>query len=131
MTADALRRYVRLWDLERAEFEHTGTVLFCWPDGRPIHPETISDWFAGHAIAAELPPIRLHDVRHSYATAALRAGVPVKVVSERLGHASVAFTQQVYMHVIPGMDEEGAQLAAAILGKAVPPVTAREASPLL
>jgi integrase len=63
-----------------------------------------------------LPPIRLHDVRHSYATAALRAGVPVKVVSERLGHSSVAFTQQVYMHVIPGMDAEGARLAAAILG---------------
>ena len=134
VTADALRRYVRLWDLERAEFEHTGTVLFCWPDGRPIHPETISDWFAGHAIAAELPPIRLHDVRHSYATAALRAGVPVKVVSERLGHASVAFTQQVYMHVIPGMDEEGAQLAAAAIFDTVmddPPVTTKEDSPLL
>ena len=77
----------------------------------------MSDWFIAHSIAAELPPIRLHDVRHSYATAAsLQAGVPVKVVSERLGHASVAFTQQVYMHVIRGMGEEGAQLAAAILG---------------
>jgi hypothetical protein len=52
----------------------------------------------------------------AYATAA-RAGV----VSERLGHSSVAFTQQVYMHVIPGMDAEGARLAAAaILGTSVP-----------
>ena len=60
---------------------------------------------------------RLPDVRHSYATAALRAGVAVKVVSERLGPSSVAFTQQVYRHVIPGMDAEGARLAAtAILG---------------
>jgi hypothetical protein len=92
MTLDALRSYVRLWDIEHAEFQHQGTLLFCWPDGRPIHPETISDWFAQHSIAAALPPIRLHDVRHSYATAALRAGVPVKVVSERLGHSSVAFT---------------------------------------
>jgi integrase len=106
---------------QRAEFQHQGTVLFCWPDGRPIHPETISDWFARHSIAAGLPPIRLHDVRHSYATAALRAGVPVKVVSERLAHASVAFTQQVYMHVIPGMDADGARLAAAaILGPSTP-----------
>ncbi|MDQ3905481.1 MAG: tyrosine-type recombinase/integrase [Actinomycetota bacterium] len=117
MGPDTLRSYVRLWDIERAEFQHQGTVLFCWPDGRPIHPETISDWFAQHSIAAGLPPIRLHDVRHSYATAALRAGVPVKVVSERLGHSSVAFTQQVYIHVIPGMDTDGARLAAtAILG---------------
>jgi hypothetical protein len=67
--------------------------------------------------AAGLPPIRLHDVRNSYATAALRAGVPVKVVSERLGHSSVAFTQDTYMHVIPGMDEHSARVAAtAILG---------------
>jgi integrase len=117
VTLDTLCSYVRLWDIEREEFQHQGTILFCWPDGRPIHPETISDWFAQHSIAAGLPPIRLHDVRHSYATAALRAGVPVKVVSERLGHSSVAFTQQVYMHVIPGMDAEGARLAAtAILG---------------
>jgi hypothetical protein len=49
----------------------------------------------------------------------MRAGVPVKVVSERLGHASVSFTQDTYMHVIPGMDEHGARLAAtAILGPA-------------
>lgn len=66
-----------------------------------------------------MPPIRLHDVRHSYPTAALRAGVPVKVVSERLGHSSVSFTQDTYMHVIPGMDALGAQMAAtAILGEA-------------
>jgi integrase len=47
--------------------------------------------------------------------------VPVKVVSERLGHSSAAFTQQVYMHVIPGMDEDGARVAAeAILGTLTP-----------
>jgi integrase len=55
------------------------------------------------------------------ATAALRAGVPVKVVSERLGHSSIAFTQQAYMHVIPGMNAEGARLEAAdILGTVSP-----------
>jgi integrase len=129
MTLAALRSYVRLWDIERAEFQHQGAVLFCWPHGHPIHPETISDWFAQHSIAAGLPPIRLHDVRHSYATAALRAGVPVKVVSERLGHSSVAFTQQVYMHVIPGMDAEGARLAAtAILGPVSGPISPSDAA---
>jgi len=51
----------------------------------------------------------------------MRAGVPVKVVSERLGHSSVSFTQDTYVHVIPGMDEHGAQVAAtAILGPAQP-----------
>jgi hypothetical protein len=54
-------------------------------------------------------------VRHSYATAALKAGIPAKVVSERLGHATVAFTLQVYSHVIPGMDEQAAGAVAALI----------------
>ena len=78
--------------------------MFTRPDGSPIHPDLITDWFRRLARAASLPPIRLYDVRHSYATAALAAGVPAKVVSERLGHATIAITLDVYSHVIPGMD---------------------------
>ncbi len=67
--------------------------------------------------AAGLPRIRLHDVRHSYATAALAAGVPAKVVSERLGHANIAITMDTYSHVLPGLDELAAgTLARLILG---------------
>ena len=50
--------------------------------------------------------IRLHDLRHTHATLALKAGVPVKVISERLGHESPAFTLKQYAHVIPGMQAE-------------------------
>src|SRR5512132_4039729 len=64
--------------------------VFAWPDGRPLHPENIASWFEQHTRAAGLPRIRLHDVRPSYATAALKAGISAKVISERLGHASVA-----------------------------------------
>lgn len=128
MTVDALRGYLTAWTEQKREFDHDGEHLFCHPDGRPIHPDTITDWFTRLSWQAGLPPIRLHDVRHSYATAALRAGVPVKVVSERLGHSSVSFTQDTYMHVIPGMDEHGALLAAAAIfgpgaGSASGPVT--------
>ena len=80
------------------------------------------------------PQPELFDGDRTLPVTSMRAGVPVKVVSERLGHASVAFTQQVYMHVIPGMDEEGAQLAAAAIFDTVmgdPPVTTKEDSPLL
>jgi integrase len=52
-----------------------------------------------------LPKIRLHDVRHSYATAALAAGIPAKIVSERLGHVNIAITMDTYSHVLPGQDE--------------------------
>ena len=85
------------------------------PDGSPIHPDLITDWFRRLARAAGLPPIRLHDVRHSYATAALAAGVPAKVVSERLGHATIAITLDTYSHVIPGMDAQAANAVASLI----------------
>ncbi len=94
-------------------------LVFTWPDGRPLHPERFSRWFEQHARAAGLPKIRLHDVRHSYATAALAAGIPAKVVSERLGHANIAITMDTYSHVLPGLDAQAAgTVARLILGDA-------------
>ena len=58
-----------------------------------------------------------HDLRHSYATAALSAGIPAEVVSERLGHANIALTLDTYSHVLPNMQEKAAeQVAQLILG---------------
>ena len=56
-----------------------------------------------------MPTIRLYDLRHTAATTALSANVPVKVVSEMLGHASVAITLDIYSHVLPHMQEEAAE----------------------
>jgi integrase len=67
-----------------------------------------------------LPKIRLHDVRHTHATLALRAGVPVKVISDRLGHEDPAFTMKRYAHVIPGMQAEAAELVGALVGNSRP-----------
>jgi integrase len=67
--------------------------------------------------AADLPQIRLYDLRHTAATTALAAGVPVKVVSEMLGHASVAITLDIYSHVLPHMQDEAAQkMESLVLG---------------
>jgi integrase len=66
----------------------------------------------------DLPPIRLHDLRHSHATILLLAGVPVHVVSQRLGHASPVVTMTVYAHVLPGSGREAADLFAGRIGKA-------------
>jgi hypothetical protein len=75
-----------------------------------------------HVRAAGLSRITLHDVRHSYATAALAAGVPAKVVSERLGHANIAITMDTYRHVLPGLDEQAAGRAARTIPGAGDPV---------
>ena len=94
---------------------HDSGLVFIWPDGRAIHPQRFSNWFEQHTRAAGLPRIRLHDVRHSYATAALAAGIPAKVVSERLGHANIAITMDTYSHVLPGLDELAAGTVARLI----------------
>jgi integrase len=114
-THQALRTYIDAWTTERELLGQDTQLLFVWPDGRPLHPDTITALFDRHRRAAGLPRIRLHGVRHSYASAALKAGVPAKVVSERLGHATAAFTLQVYSHVIPGMDQTAATTVADLI----------------
>lgn len=89
--------------------------VFARPNGDPIHPDYFSQGFERLVTKLDLPRIRLHDLRHTHATLLLKAGIPVKVVSERLGHASVAFTMQVYQHVLPGMQAD----AAATFGDVV------------
>lgn len=84
-------------------------------DGSAPNPEAFSNLFAKLVKRAGLPPIRLHDLRHSYASAALRDGVPVKVVSQRIGHADVGVTLKVYAHVLPGDDEAAAHAADGLL----------------
>jgi integrase len=67
-----------------------------------------------------LPRIRLHDLRHTHATIALKAGVPIKVITERLGHESPAFTMKQYAHVIPGMQADAARIVASTVRQATP-----------
>ena len=117
MTLRALEAYVKIWAEERHLLGQQSKLLFVWPDGTPLHPDTITAMFHKHVKAAGLPKIRLHDVRHSYATAALKRGISPKIISERLGHTNVAFTLQTYTHVIPGMDQDAAnEIATLILG---------------
>jgi len=90
-------------------------LVFTLADGGPIHPQRFTAWFGQAAARAGLPRIRLHDLRHSYATLALGAGIHPKIVSERLGHATVAITLDVYSHVSPSMQREAAGLVASWL----------------
>lgn len=69
-------------------------LVFAREDGRPS-PDRFTQSFERAVKRAGLPRIRLHDLRHTHATLGLAAGIPVKVVSDRLGHATVAFTQDV------------------------------------
>lgn len=84
-------------------------------DGDLIHPHTLSQAFERAVATTTLPRISLHDLRHTHATLLLKAGVPLKVVSERLGHSNPAFTMATYQHILPGMQAEAADTFAALL----------------
>lgn len=90
-------------------------LVVCEADGTPIHPKTISYQFAKAARAAQLPPIRLHDLRHTHATLALKAGVHPRIVQERLGHANVSITLDTYSHVDLDMQAAAARQVAALI----------------
>ena len=94
-------------------------LVFVSEDGSPIHLYRFSKLFQKHVANVGLPRITLHDLRHTHAALALLAGAHPKVVSERLGHASVGITLDTYSHVLPSMQRELAdQIAHLVLGTA-------------
>ncbi len=100
-------------------------LAFARPDGGPIHPDYYSQTFNRTVKRLGLPRIRLHDLRHTHATLGLAARVPPKVMSDRLGHATVAFTLDVYTHAIPAMESDAAdQVASLIFGNGADGTTA-------
>ncbi len=119
---------LRDWWKTRTE-ERDGTeptsqdLVFVKADGTSMHPDIFSQLFDRTVAKIDVPAISLHDLRHTHATLLLKAGVHVKVVSERLGHANVAFTMNVYQHVLPGMQAEAADIFSLLVhnqrGKAV------------
>jgi integrase len=90
-------------------------LVVAMPDGQPVHPKTMSYWFTLEIKRLGLPRIRLHDLRHTHATLALIAGVHPRVVQERLGHANVSITLDVYSHVDLDMPAAAAARVAALV----------------
>lgn len=123
-TVEVLRQHREAQDAERAalggDYAYNDRV-FRKVDGRAIHPDVVRTMFDRRIKCSGVERIRLHDLRDTHATIGLRAGVPVKVMSERLGHATPAFTLQQYAHVIPGMQAEAADAIADLIADAGPP----------
>lgn len=86
-------------------------------DGSPFHPDSMSQKWRRFLKKHNLPEKRLHDLRHSNATALIQAGISPKVVQQRLGHADVQITLNTYTHVLPEMDIEAAQKLDALMLK--------------
>ena len=89
-------------------FKDLGYVLWNEKTGGPYHPDSLTQKWERFVAKNGLPPIRLHDLRHSNATALIAAGVNAKVVQHRLGHSDISVTLNTYTHVLPSMDEDAA-----------------------
>jgi len=101
--------------LEVADAWTDSGYVFTHPDGMPIDPNLATRAFKKMVTTAGLPKLTIHGLRHTHATILLEQGVNPKVVSERLGHASVATTMDIYSHVLPDMQEKAALAIDAAL----------------
>ena len=121
--ASALRDAKDIYDdavLNIPGFKDLGYVLFK-ENGEPFHPDSLTQKWERFIAKYHLPHIRLHDLRHSNATAMIAAGINAKVVQHRLGHANVSITLNTYTHVLPEMDQEAAdKLNQALFSSAQP-----------
>lgn len=101
-------------------WQNTGLV-FTREDGTELHPELASRTFDRLVRDADLPPLRLHDLRHGAATLALAAGVDLKVVSSMLRHSSITITADTYISVLPETARAAAEAAAAVVPRRAGP----------
>jgi integrase len=124
-TATILRAHRKARGTMALQLARDEALIFGDIEGAHRNPEHVSRQFVADVARCRkapggdaLPVIRLHDLRHTHATLLLANGVPVKVVSERLGHATVTITMEIYQHVLPGMQAEAAARFAELVGGA-------------
>ena len=118
MTVDGLRRHKAEQAKERLQLGPAYTdhgLVLARPDGRPQNPEEMTRAFKRFVQRAGVRVLSLHKLRHTHATLLLGANVHPKVVSERLGHATVGITLDTYSHVLPNLQEEAARKIDALL----------------
>ena len=126
-TAERLQGHRLTQDAERTEWGSAYNdhgLVFAREDGLPYYPTVVTHRFA--VIVADtsvhtakgLAPlriIRLHDLRHGAASLGIAAGVPIEVVSKRLGHSSISVTADIYGHLLEGVGHQAAEAAAALV----------------
>jgi integrase len=84
-------------------------LVFCHPDGNYIRPDTVTKAVRRLAKKAGFPGVSLHTLRHSHGSQLLSAGVPLPVVSKRLGHTDIYTTARVYAHALASDESAAAE----------------------
>lgn len=106
---------------QRKEFMRLGAgwsedkMIFSSPDGKPMHPDTLSGWFREFIKKTDLPQIHLHALRHTNATLNLANGIAVTTVSGQLGHSTPATTMKIYAHALKSEEARAADSLETLL----------------
>lgn len=117
-TTDELKRH------KATQNEHRLSLGKAWADNDLVFPGPLGEPYPARDVSrrlstvvrhAGLEPLRFHDLRHTAATLMLRTGISPKVVSDRLGHSTVAFTLDTYAHVLPDMQKDAAEALSLLL----------------
>lgn len=111
---DELKTLLQSWRQQQL-IANNDTYVLSHTDGTPIDPSTLARDMRLAVKSLNLPDVSFHDLRHTHATLLLQANVPLKIVSERLGHASIVITANTYSHVTETMQEEATRKIADIL----------------
>jgi len=90
-------------------------LVFAAANGEPINPSNLRRDFLALIAQAAVPPIRIHDLRHTFASLALGSGAHLKAVAEAIGHADTRLTLSTYTHVLPGQRKEVADKVGNLL----------------
>jgi integrase len=116
-TVELSEHTVRVLRAQRQTQTVTGlssVLVFPNTSGGPLGPETARDGLRRALAAAQLPSVRVHDLRHTAATLLLEWGQHPKVVQEMLGHSTIAITLDLYSHVAPRLHKEAARQFAQL-----------------
>ncbi|HBG5350101.1 TPA: site-specific integrase [Clostridioides difficile] len=105
-------------ELLNVSIENKYNLLFINKKGFPIDESVISHRFRRFLEYEQLPHIRFHDLRHSHVTLLMNSHIPIKVISERVGHSNVNTTLNIYSHVLDEMDREASDKISGKLYKA-------------
>lgn len=111
---------LRRWKEEQAAFfDHLGITpsgyVATADSGKPMHPDSPTDWLANFAKRHDLPPIHPHKFRHTQASLLISEGVDILTVSKRLGHAKVSTTLDIYSHVLAKSDRQASDALDALI----------------
>ncbi len=119
-TMDLLRKYRNWQTAERfklGEYYDNQNFVFTQGNGKPMHPDSVTDWLGKFSKRHGLPHINPHAFRHTMASMLYFNGADSVSISKRLGHAQVSTTANIYAHVIEEADQQNADILASVFLK--------------